>query len=167
MWALSAGVALVACGDAKKTAPRVVREPGVQRPEQDLKGRLGYDLLCQASVRGDIDTLRRLIADGADVNSAYEEGKTPLVQAGYAGRTEAVRVLIEAGANVNHVSSNGLNILMHTAYGGDYVDAVRILLDAGADAKRHSRWGTNALGYAKHHGRTKIVNLLKERGVEE
>jgi ankyrin repeat protein len=47
----------------------------------------------------DVETVRLLIAQGADVNMEQAGGYTPLHQAAAAGNAELTEVLLEAGAN--------------------------------------------------------------------
>ena len=56
---------------------------------------------------GDADAARDAIAAGADVNKAYNYGRTPLQRASANGHGSVVSVLIGAGADVNKVDNNG------------------------------------------------------------
>jgi hypothetical protein len=58
----------------------------------------GAALRAAASL-GDVETVRSLIAGGADVDAANDYGATPLILASMRGRTEVARVLLEAGAD--------------------------------------------------------------------
>ncbi len=67
-------------------------------------GRQGSDggaALRAAASLGDVETVRTLLAGGADVDDASEYGATPLILASMRGRTEVARVLLEAGANAD------------------------------------------------------------------
>ena len=59
------------------------------------------DDLVAAATRGDVATIRRLIAAGAPVDARDASGRTALLAATHADQVEAARVLIEAGADVN------------------------------------------------------------------
>lgn len=142
-------------------------QDGVLQSQEDVKSAAGVKALFDACTKGDDLMIKKLIVVGVNVNTPYEEGKTPLVQAVYYGHVGAVKTLIAAKANVNHVTGNGLNILMHACYGGDRTEIVSILLQAGADPTIRSRWGTNTLEYAKHQHRSQIVELLKKQGMSE
>jgi hypothetical protein len=71
-----------------------------------LKSCRREDIMCQTSIheacrRGDIDTVRRLIAaDPAAVDADDEHGWRPIFHAGLWRQAEVVRLLIEAGADV-------------------------------------------------------------------
>jgi uncharacterized protein len=61
-------------------------------------GRTHDRLILAAARRGNIGRIRRLLAEGADVNARGKFGYTPLVHASYSGHAEAVRFLLDAGA---------------------------------------------------------------------
>lgn len=61
-----------------------------------------YDPITLAIVSNDIDTVKKLIASGADVNSTKSDGYTPLYWAVNYKMTECVKLLLAApGINVN------------------------------------------------------------------
>ena len=55
----------------------------------------------------DVETVRLLVAQGADVNMEQAGGYTPLHQAAAAGNAELTEVLLEAGANPSNVCHQG------------------------------------------------------------
>ena len=60
------------------------------------------DALHKAAERGDLETMKKLIAEKADINSqAGKDGETPLLRAITRGQTEAAKLLIDSGADVN------------------------------------------------------------------
>ena len=62
--------------------------------------------LLEAANRGDLDTVRFLIASGAPVNAADAQGVTPLHRAAWADNVEIVRLLLEAGADPSLQDNN-------------------------------------------------------------
>src|SRR5262245_31045795 len=59
-----------------------------------------------ASYGNETETLRQVIAAGADVNTAWKlTGQTPLMMAAGHGNRDAVRLWLDKGANVNAVSA--------------------------------------------------------------
>jgi ankyrin repeat protein len=89
-----------------------------------------------ASSYGNIQTLRWLIDNGADVDVADADGETPLHAAGVLYVTTSMCVLLAAGANVHAVSKSGATALHCVAKLQDQADAdeaVHLLLAAGAD----------------------------------
>jgi ankyrin repeat protein len=57
--------------------------------------------LFQAASGGELETVRSLIADGANVNAKDPEQETPLMYAAAKGRAEIVKLLIHKGADLS------------------------------------------------------------------
>ncbi|GFR94591.1 ankyrin repeat protein [Elysia marginata] len=90
--------------------------------------------LAQASECNQLDMMKVLNNCGADLNKTNSLGKTPLQAACSSEQTstEAVRLLLSWGANVNVCSSTHMSA-MHYACDRLYLDKVRLLLAYGAD----------------------------------
>jgi hypothetical protein len=73
-----------------------------------------------------------LIAHGADVNAADDDGQTVLMQQASAGRTDVVRALVNAGAKLDTISTKWHSTALTQALDAERIDVVRILRDAGA-----------------------------------
>lgn len=76
----------------------------VRENEGRVVTRVGFDsfvLFCRAIVYNDLDAIKRMIADGYNVNAPYEEkyGIYPLEVAARFGNIETVELLLEAGAS--------------------------------------------------------------------
>ena len=79
------------------------------------------------------ETVKLLIAKGADVNAKEEDGKTPLYYAvHWRSAPSLVELLIDKGADVNENYGNGKTPLHHAAFRGHNA-IVRLLIDKGAD----------------------------------
>jgi ankyrin repeat protein len=63
--------------------------------------------LLSAAAKGDIDTMKSLLAEGVDVNERNKKGKTALMLAAFNNRIEAVKFLLEKGADVNAKDEDG------------------------------------------------------------
>jgi len=83
---------LVGVVEAKK--PDMGRAISKAKPDSD---RLGSGLIS-AAFEGKLDKVKKLVAEGADVNSADISGETALTFAIQKGQCEMVRFLLEAGA---------------------------------------------------------------------
>lgn len=68
--------------------------------------------LCQAIAKGDIDTVKKMIQFGTDVN-ATSNGMTPLMFAARYNKVEIVKLLLENGARVNAKDEKGFTALKH------------------------------------------------------
>jgi hypothetical protein len=93
----------------------------------------GATALHYAAHRGDMPTVRGLIAHGADVNSGNDKGATPLHVAALKGFEPVARLLLESRADVMAEDEDGWTPLHMNlpGRGRDYV--ARVLLENGAD----------------------------------
>ena len=74
--------------------------------------------LMQASMVGDIDTVKALVAKGISANSRGRYGKSALMFAVEEGSDEVVDFLISKGADVNALTTPGCTALTFAAEGG-------------------------------------------------
>lgn len=103
-----------------------------------------WSALHWAACDGRTSDVKRLLAEGADIESKTKEGEAPLHCAAALGRKETVGYLISKGADIN--SRNGYNSTpLHLAAAGGHVETVRLLLSAGADVNARSRNGETPL----------------------
>ncbi|MCL4183934.1 MAG: ankyrin repeat domain-containing protein [Burkholderiaceae bacterium] len=87
--------------------------------------------LAAAAAQGDLDGIRRALADGAAIEAPDAEGVTPLIAAIRAGRIEAVRLLLEAGADPNRSDADAITPLQH-ARARSHAPIAELLIAAGA-----------------------------------
>lgn len=88
---------------------------------------------CVAIVKGDLDTVKKLISLGEDVNGK-SQGMTPLMYAAKYNRVNVLRYLIEKGANLNTRSSKGKTALYY-AKSTNAKDTYTILKEMGKKKK--------------------------------
>lgn len=143
----------VDAGDVEQ-ARRAARRPG-----------LGAASLMRAAARGDIDSLRALIADGAGVNAAVPGDGSPLIAAARGGSLEAVRLLLDAGADPGMGVEGDGNPLIAAAAGGS-TPIVAELLARGARINDVVPGDENPLIAASAAGRLEVVRLLVSRGAD-
>lgn len=106
-------------------------------------------------------TVRQLLARGADKDHQDQDGDTSLHGAAWFGNARIVGMLLDAGANPNVKNKLGGTALMWAAsYGQE--EAVRILLDKGADPRIKDIDGVTAAGWAAKNGRGNLVMTLRE-----
>jgi uncharacterized protein len=122
---------------------------------------------------GSIDCTKVMLARGANVNLAGDEGVTPLMTAArvtYRGGVEMTALLIKNGANVNARASKGSTALMYASWGvaahyqDEYVEVVRLLIEHGAKVNVKNKMGDTPLSIAKGGKWQKIVAILKKAG---
>jgi ankyrin repeat protein len=120
---------------------------------------LKYDTpLVDAVAKGDADSVRRILASGADPNElAPMGGNSPL---GSAHSTEIVNLLLDAGADPNLQDGMDFTPLMVAAMNGDF-DVVKLLVERGADPDIIAPPNWKAWMQASAKGRTEIAAFLK------
>jgi len=118
------------------------------------------EALSEAASQGDMDTVRALIAAGADVNGQNRYGETPLFHAAEKCRLAIVNALLSAGADPNAKTHNG-RTPPSAAAGAGCTDVVDRLLAAGAKADDSE---SAALRVAAEKGNTDLVKTLLAAG---
>jgi cytohesin len=133
----------------------------------DATDRWGKTALFWAAYEGSTDTVRQLIAAGANVNVIVSEmyyGRiTPLIVASENGHASTVELLLSAGADVSHRPSSGKTALRVAANEG-HADVVRLLVDAVVRSKANRRCFDSPLWHAVTSGHMKCVDLLLGAG---
>lgn len=120
--------------------------------------------LYDAVERGDINTVKELIAEGAKTD--VKEGvyaQTALHAAARNGRSDIIRILLDAGADVNSRDYWGDTALEYAAYKGS-IESVKLLLDNGADVNSKDNHGKTPLIAAAEGYHTDIIKLLIDKG---
>ena len=123
--------------------------------------------VADVAQRGDRDSLRSLLREGADVNSSQGDGMSALHWAAAGGDAEMAAMLVHAGANVKSVTRIGHYTPLHIACQGANAAVVEILLEAGSDVNARTAPGaTTPLHLAAASGSAEAVRLLLSRGAE-
>ena len=121
--------------------------------------------LIDAVKRGDVNAVRTLIAQKADVNMPDADGSTPLHWAAQRDDMAMADALIAAGANVRAKTRYNVTPLSLACGNGD-AKLVDRLLKAGADPNETSEEGQTALMTASLTGKPDAVRLLLETGAD-
>ena len=143
----------------------------------DHVNRLGWTALLEAVILGNggprhTETVRLLVAAGANVNLADRQGVTPLAHARSRGFDSMAAILEQAGGRarrsegaIDARDALGRTALMRATYAGDAA-AVRKLLEAGADVDLRDSMLNNPFLYAGAEGMLEIVRLTAEAGAD-
>ncbi len=110
-------------------------------------------LLLACSMRGNSDTVRYLVAKGADVKAIGPGDTDPLMTCAATGETETVAFLLGKGADVHHTDKAGFTALQNATAFGD-TERIRLLLSAGSDPN-----SKNAFGGMVKNGPIALVHL--------
>jgi uncharacterized protein len=122
--------------------------------------------LIDAVFWGDLGRVRKLLDEGANVNSKTERGETALMMALSPDRIKLAMLLLDRGIEVNATTTWGATALIMAAARG-HMEQVTLLLDKGADIRAKTTEGSTALKIADQNGHKEIVELLKAHGAKE
>ncbi|MEZ5419963.1 MAG: ankyrin repeat domain-containing protein [Vicinamibacterales bacterium] len=121
----------------------------------------GRSAVADAAMKGQRDTVKALIADGADVNAAQGDGMSALHWAADRGDAEMAELLTYAGASVSAVTRIGQYTPLHLASRAGSLGVVQALLKAGAEADaKTSVSGATPLHLAAAAGNPAVVTAL-------
>lgn len=142
-----------------RTATATANDRGSEYKAAGINLSGGRTPLMLAARKGDIERAKDLLAAGANVNRANNNGGTPLMYAALSGRIELVELFLVNGADVDAAAKNGWTPLMIAASKG-FDDIAGALLKAGADANLADVYRWTPLMRASFERRLEIVKLL-------
>jgi uncharacterized protein len=136
------------------------------------------EAFCRAAFEGDVPTLRRLLAAGADIDQVGWLGRTPLIDAVNGGNIDAIRFLLDAGADANVADTGGttpllqaIDVVCDGAHQDDpngrpepSTEIVTLLLQYGADPRRPSTNGQTPVEAARSWGARQLASVLLNAG---
>lgn len=115
-------------------------------------------LLHIAAFTGNLDMVRALLEQGANVDEKEADGWTPLHLAAKYGYKQVVTTLLEKGANVDEKEDDGL-VPLHLAAEKGHEDIVTTLLEKGANPLINDKDGKTPRELAKDKN---IIQVLKK-----
>jgi len=120
----------------------------------------------EAVYKGDVDTVRRYLEQGGNVNAKYGfDGNTPLQRAAQNNNKDMVEMLIAKGADVNAKDKDGNTPLQRAAQNNNK-DMVEMLIAKGADVNAKDKDGNTPLQRAAQHNRKDVAELLIAKGAD-
>jgi ankyrin repeat protein len=128
---------------------------------------VNHTVLMVASIIGDNNQVRALIARGASIHARDRRGKTALAHAAYYGRLEVMDELISRGANVHERDDIGLTPLAHAALMGQQA-AIELLLRHGAELDSADNDGSTPLMLAAEEPlvSAEVITFLLRAGAD-
>jgi ankyrin repeat protein len=121
--------------------------------------------LIDAVKQGNRTTVRALISQKANVNTAEPDGMTALHWAVRANDLSTARLLVQAGASVKASSRYGITPLKLAAENGS-APIANLLLEAGADANAATPEGETTLMTAARTGNADLIRSLVAHGAK-
>ena len=170
-WLYTAGVFNWLCVDL----PITCVENSLALPFVLLTGQTPADLIAGKNLRdaarnGDAAEVRRLLADGCDVNLVDKDGWTPLMHAAYKGQLHICELLVNSGASIHMVSKPGdmtnhfsMNALHLAAYAG-HTSCCLYLIQQGINRNATNSVGDTALDVARQQGQYSCADALQAAG---
>jgi outer membrane protein assembly factor BamB len=122
--------------------------------------------LHKAAAAGDIEQVKKLVSEGANIDAKDKQGRTPLHNAAANGRMEVAELLIEKGADINAQHNSG-GTPLHLAVNRGHKEMIELLITKGADINIKNSGGNAPIYNAMQRGYTEIVELLRAHGAEE
>jgi len=120
--------------------------------------------VADAAERGDLEEVRALLRQGADVNTAQSDGMTALHWAARNNDVEIVKTLLYAGATFRATTRLGGYTPLHLASRGGHTEAAELILAAGADPDVFTSTGVTALHFAADADAAGVIEALAAHG---
>jgi ankyrin repeat protein len=123
--------------------------------------------VADAAERGDVEAVRALVKQGADVNAAQGDGMTALHWAAVNGNAEMAEVLVAAGASTAASTRLGRYTPLHLASERGNAAVVSALLAAGANPNAETSTGAvTPLLFAAGSGDVATITALLNGGAD-
>lgn len=120
------------------------------------------ETLAAAAKVGDVEAIKKFIAEGADVNEQDGRGISPLGVAVGFNRVAAVKELLEQGADKEQRDKQG-NTVLHYAAGYGRLEVAKMLLGQGSNLDVENNDGQTPLDVATLNKEVMMVEFLKGR----
>ena len=153
----------------KKDVPADKRRPSrpqTARPEVTIVTPASVsssESLLSSVLNGHIDTAKKLIKDGADVNAEDTHGNSVLLIASQNGRTEVIDDLLLGGADVNHGNNHKNTALQLAAQNGWTMIATKLMRAKKININAADLHANTALHLAAQNGQIGVTQVLIDR----
>ena len=137
--------------------------------EQCLQIKKDQAISIREAAKEDIETIRQLIKDGADVNEMnYMDMPVLAVALNKGYDSSIINLLIDSGADMHHVSEDDhVTMLMRAAYDSDNLKLIQPFIQSGIDVNAKNNNGITALMYAvSGNSNPAIIRELVKAGAD-
>jgi ankyrin repeat protein len=141
-------------------APKKAREVSIERDTRMLDERL-----LNASASGDLDTVKLMLTQCANVNACNNRRCTTLHWAAHNGFLGIVKELLAKDADIS-ARDDEQNTPLHWAADRGYLEIVKELLAGGADIRARDDYQRTSLHRAARNGHLEVVKELISRGAD-
>ena len=115
--------------------------------------------VADAAMKGELATVKTLLAQKADVNAPQADGATAIQWAAYTNNLALADILIKGGANVKLANHDGATALSLAAINGN-APMIEKLLRAGADPNERQPNGETPLMLTSRNGNVDAIKVL-------
>ena len=136
------------------------------RPIINATDSFGKTPLLYASRRGDLEAVKSLIDNGADVNISDSMRRSPLHMAARSRSIPIIKSLMNSGADPNAANFLNESAAHYACYEENSVGLVQLLLDAKSDVNLRSKYGRTMLDIAAQFGHPELVRYLIKSGAK-
>jgi len=152
---LTAGIAIgIACAQTRAAKPETAKTESLNK---------ATEALYEAAANGDIEQVRLLISQGADVNARGRDGSLPIHVAAWHRHADVVELLIQKGTEVDAKDIHGYTSLYFAVWFGD-TKTTRVLVANGADLNYLPVGEWPPLYYVLWRNEKDLVELMVEKG---
>jgi len=129
-----------------------------------LAGVAGDAPVADAAMEGNIEMVRALLAEEADVSAAQGDGMTALHWAAYKDDLEIAKLLLQAEADVTARTRVGAILPISLAAQNGSAAMLEQLINAGAEVNSRTSTGATVLMMAAMSGSLEAVEILLDNG---
>lgn len=119
----------------------------------------GYTPLILAAYNGQLEMVKALIKNGADLDQSFTQG-TAIHGAAFKGHLEVVKLLVKSGAKLDVPDKNQTTPLMYATL-FKHTEVAKYLYENGADPLHQDITGNSALSYAESLNNAELLTLFK------
>lgn len=138
----------------------------VNATDKERNTALHYAAMQHASVEmSNVETIRTLLAFGADLGIKNQRGRTALYKAVMWEHMDQTVQLLDYGSDLEIPDNNGWTALYGAVHRG-HVPLTKLLCERGAFVDQKDKTGQTPLHYAVSQGRQEIVEVLVNAGAD-
>lgn len=127
--------------------------------DKDNSGCTKLQRKIQAYSKGELNQIKELISQGADVNTKDNKGKTPFFYSAVNESYEVMDLLISKGANIDEEDDEGTTALHFASFKGN-LKLVKYLVSNKADITKKNYSGWNALHLSVRYNHLDLIMYL-------
>jgi len=162
----SASGGLRPCGGPGRTILRAILAGTLLLFQAPALASDAVERITHAARTGDLETVRRLAAEGVDLDAENADRLPAIAYAAANGHLDVLRLLLEKGADPNRASSESGSTALHLAAQFGRTDCAGALLEAGAEIDRRDQLGMTPLIKAAYSLQVGMVRFLLGKGAD-